>query len=200
MSKDLPEHASVVVIGGGVIGTSIAFHLAESGVTDVVLVEKDELACGSTCKAAGGVRASFSNAANIAIGLRGLEVYSRFAQDYGQEIDFTRDGYLYLLSDQTNVEVFTESVALQNSLGVPSRMVTPEEAKKISPLIILALSDALDLLAAEDPIAASLAKIRIFAGLSVDEAGTALGLPHTSAYRQWTYAQAWLQAKLRDAE
>ena len=81
MSTDLPEHASVVVIGGGVIGASIAFHLAESGVSDIVLVEKGELACGSTCKAAGGVRASFSNAANIAIGLRGLEVYSRFAQD-----------------------------------------------------------------------------------------------------------------------
>lgn len=45
MSKDLPERASVVVIGGGVIGASIAFHLAESGVADVVLVEKDELAC-----------------------------------------------------------------------------------------------------------------------------------------------------------
>jgi sarcosine oxidase subunit beta len=81
------------------------------------------------------VRVSFSNAANIAIGLRGLEVYSHFALDYGQEIDFTRDGYLYLLSDQTNVEVFTESVALQNSLGVPSRMISPEEAKKISSLI-----------------------------------------------------------------
>ena len=74
MSTDLPEHASVVVIGGGVIGASIAFHLAESGVSDIVLVEKGELACGSTCKAAGGVRASFSNAANIAIGLRGIEV------------------------------------------------------------------------------------------------------------------------------
>ena len=135
MSTDLPEHASVVVIGGGVIGASIAFHLAESGVSDIVLVEKGELACGSTCKAAGGVRASFSNAANIAIGLRGLEVYSRFAQDYGQEIDFTRDGYLYLLSDQTNVDVFTESVALQNSHGVPSRMITAEAAKRISPLI-----------------------------------------------------------------
>ena len=135
MTTDLPKHASVVVIGGGVIGASIAFHLAESGVSDVVLVEKGELACGSTCKAAGGVRASFSNAANIAIGLRGLEVYSRFAQDYGQEIDFTRNGYLYLLSDQTNVDVFTESVALQNSHGVPSRMITAEAAKRISPLI-----------------------------------------------------------------
>jgi len=118
-----------------VIGASIAFHLAESGVSDVLLLEKDELASGSTCKAAGGVRASFSNAANIAIGLRGLEVYSRFAQDHDQEIDFSRDGYLYTLSDQTNVDIFTESVALQNSHGVPSRMITPEEAKKISPLI-----------------------------------------------------------------
>lgn len=135
MSKELPEQASVVVIGGGVIGASIAFHLAESGVSDVVLLEKDELACGSTCKAAGGVRASFSNEANIAIGLRGLDVYSRFAQEYHQEIDFSRDGYLYLLSDQANVDIFTESVALQNRHGVASRMVTPEEAQKISPLI-----------------------------------------------------------------
>ena len=57
MSKELPEHASVVVIGGGVIGASIAFHLAESGVSDVLLLEKDELASGSTCKAAGSPRA-----------------------------------------------------------------------------------------------------------------------------------------------
>ena len=66
------------------------------------------------------------------------------------------------------------------------------------PLDILALNEALDLLAAEEPTAACLAKLRVFAGLSVDEAGRALGLPHTSAYREWTYAQAWLRAKLRD--
>lgn len=67
------------------------------------------------------------------------------------------------------------------------------------PLDVLALSEALDMLAVEDATAASLAKLRIFAGLSVDEAGNALGLPHTTAYRQWTYAQAWLRAKLQDA-
>ena len=98
MTKTVPERASVVVIGGGVIGTSIAYHLASSGVSDVVLVERDELACGSTCRAAGGVRASFSNPANIEIGLRGLEVYSTFADKYDQEIDFTPDGYLYTWS------------------------------------------------------------------------------------------------------
>jgi glycine/D-amino acid oxidase-like deaminating enzyme len=135
MTQPVLEHASVVIVGGGVIGTSIAYHLASSGVTDVVLVERDELACGSTCRAAGGVRASFSNPANIEIGLRGLEAYSTFADEYDQEIDFRRDGYLYTLSDQHNLEVFTESVALQNRHGVPSVIIDPEEAQRISPLI-----------------------------------------------------------------
>ena len=135
MSKDLPRCASVVVIGGGVIGASIAFHLAESGVSEVVLVEKDELASGSTCKAAGRCAPPSPTPLTSPSGCGAWEVYSRFAKDYGQEIDFTRNGYLYLLSDQTNVEVFTESVALQNSYGVPSRMITPDEAKKVSPLI-----------------------------------------------------------------
>lgn len=135
MTRTVPERAEVVVVGGGVIGTSIAYHLARSGVRDVVLLERDELGSGSTCKAAGGVRATFSNAANIALGLRGLEAYARFLQETGQEIDFRRDGYLYLLSDPADVDVFVESVALQNSCGVPSRMVGPEEALRRSPLI-----------------------------------------------------------------
>jgi RNA polymerase sigma factor (TIGR02999 family) len=74
-----------------------------------------------------------------------------------------------------------------------------ELAVESKALDIVCLSDALDVLSAEDPSAAELAKLRIFAGLSVDDAGAALGLPHTTAYRQWTYAQAWLRAKLRDA-
>lgn len=125
----------MVVVGGGVIGTSIAYHLAAAGVSDVVLLERDELASGSTCRAAGGVRASFSNPANIALGLRGLEVYARFDELYGQPIDFSRRGYLYLLSDAEAVAVFTESVAVQNAAGVPSRMIDPAQAQRLSPLI-----------------------------------------------------------------
>lgn len=64
--------ARVVVIGGGVMGTSIAYHLARSGVPDVVLVERDELASGSTARAAGGVRAQFSDELNIQLGARSL--------------------------------------------------------------------------------------------------------------------------------
>ncbi|GAB2662130.1 FAD-binding oxidoreductase [Gordonia jinhuaensis] len=135
MADDLPDSASVVVIGGGVIGTSIACHLAASGLDGVVLVDKGDLAGGSTCRAAGGVRASFSQSANIEIGLRGLEVYSRFAALYGQQIDFHRDGYLYLLTDQTQMDSFEAAVALQNSYGMASEMVGPARALELSPLI-----------------------------------------------------------------
>jgi sarcosine oxidase, subunit beta len=135
MTIELPSRARVVIIGGGIIGTSVAFHLAQAGVTDVVLLESDQLGSGSTCKAAGGIRASFSTPENIAMGLRGLEVFSTFAQEFDQEVDFRRWGYLYLLSDLENMEIFTESVAIQNAHGVPSRMIDPDEAKLISPMI-----------------------------------------------------------------
>ncbi len=65
------DRAEVVIIGGGVMGASTAFHLAEAGV-DVMLIERDELASGSTVRAAGGVRANFSDELNIALGLRSL--------------------------------------------------------------------------------------------------------------------------------
>jgi sarcosine oxidase, subunit beta len=132
---DLPTHASVVVIGGGVIGLSAAYHLAASGVRDVVLVEKDELGSGSTCKAAGGVRAQFSDAVNIELGLRSLRTFETFHEEFEQEIDLHQVGYLFLLDNPAHVELFEKSVSLQNELGVPSRMIEVAEAKRLSPLI-----------------------------------------------------------------
>jgi sarcosine oxidase subunit beta len=131
----IPSSAEVVIIGGGVMGTSIAFHLAEAGVRRVVLVERDELGSGSTSKAAGGVRAQFSDAVNIRLGARSLEAFARFGTRPGQEIDLRRVGYLFLLSRPDDVAAFERSVRLQNELGVPSRMIDVAEAKRLSPLI-----------------------------------------------------------------
>ncbi|MGH3587823.1 MAG: NAD(P)/FAD-dependent oxidoreductase [Pseudonocardia sp.] len=131
----LPGRADVVVIGGGAIGTSIAFHLAEAGVTDVVLLERHELGSGSTCKAAGGVRAQFSDRINVELGARSLEAFARFEQRPGQEIDLHRVGYMFLLSCPADVALFERDVALQNELGVRTRMIDVAEAKKLSPLI-----------------------------------------------------------------
>jgi sarcosine oxidase, subunit beta len=130
----LPESASVVIIGGGVIGCSAAFHLAEAGV-DVVLLERAELGSGSTSRAAGGVRAQFSDALNIQIAQRSLKAFNDFATRPGWEIDFKRTGYLFVLSRAADVAEFEASVALQNEHGVPSRMLTAGEARALCPLL-----------------------------------------------------------------
>jgi sarcosine oxidase subunit beta len=130
----LPESASVVIIGGGVMGTSAAFHLAEAGV-DVVLLERAQLGSGSTSRAAGGVRAQFSDALNIQIAQRSLEAFAAFADRPGWEIDLKRCGYLFVLSRPGDVAEFEAGVALQNAYGVPSRMLGPDEARALCPLL-----------------------------------------------------------------
>jgi sarcosine oxidase subunit beta len=129
----LPKHAEVVVVGGGAVGTSIAFHLAEASV-GVTLLERDALSSGSTSRAAGGVRTQFSDPLNIAIGLRGVEAFERFAERPGGEIDFAQVGYLFLLDREEDVAIFEQSVALQNELGVPSRLIDVGEAARLSSL------------------------------------------------------------------
>ena len=131
--SSLPATADVVVVGGGVIGTSIAFHLAEAG-TDVCLLERDQLASGSTSRAAGGFRAQFSDPLNIAIGLRSIEAFTRFAERPGAEIDLHQVGYLFLLDRADDVAAFESSIALQNELGVPSRFVEPGEIRELCPI------------------------------------------------------------------
>ncbi len=128
------ESADVVIIGGGVVGVSAAFHLAEAG-AQVVLFERDQLGSGSTSKAAGGVRAQFSDPLNIRIAQRSLELFKDFPNRPGWEIDLHEVGYLFLLTREAEVEAFTRNVALQNELGVPSRIITPAEAKELCPLL-----------------------------------------------------------------
>jgi len=130
----LPGSASVVIVGGGVIGTSIAFHLAEAGV-DVVLLEREQLGSGSTCRAAGGVRAQFSDALNIEIAQRSLRAFRDFARRPGWEIDFKQVGYLFVLSSEADVAEFERNVRLQNDYGVPSRILSPAQARELCPLL-----------------------------------------------------------------
>lgn len=130
----LPSQVDVVIVGGGVMGTSAAFHLAEAGVS-VLLCEKSELASGSTSKAAGGVRANFSDEFNVALGARSLDLFADFSRRPGYEIDLHRSGYLFALTKQADVELFEKSTKIHHQFNVESRMLTPSEAGKISPLL-----------------------------------------------------------------
>jgi sarcosine oxidase subunit beta len=130
----VPDSADVVIVGGGVVGTSAAFHLAEAG-AKVVLLERDQLGSGSTSKAAGGFRTQFSDPLNIEIARRSAAAFKAFDTRPGWDIGVHAVGYLFLFSTEQHVEDFTASTALQNELGLETRMVTPREAKELSPLL-----------------------------------------------------------------
>jgi len=134
LPSPLPKSASVVIVGGGVIGTSAAFHLAEAG-ADVVLIERAALGSGSTSKAAGGVRTQFSDVLNIEIAKRSLDAFRDFGRRPGWEIDLKQVGYLFVLARPSDVEEFARSVALQNQLGLDSRILTAGETRTLCPLL-----------------------------------------------------------------
>ena len=126
--------ADVVIVGGGCMGASVAFHLARRGITDVVLVERETLlATGSTGRNAGGVRHQFSNEANIRLSIESIALLGRFEDEVGSPIDFHQDGYLFLLSSEESVDTFRRNVSLQRRLGVEVEWLDGDEAARRAP-------------------------------------------------------------------
>ena len=123
----------MVVVGGGIMGASIAFHLAEAGVTDVVVLERSTLGSGSSAKPLGGVRATFSDANNVQLGLRSLRAFETFADRFGIDIGLRQVGYLFLCRSEAELAAVEASVRLQNRLGCNSRMVTPARGLRDQP-------------------------------------------------------------------
>lgn len=126
--------AEVVIIGGGCMGASVAWHLTGRGITDVVLVEREPvLGAGSTGRNAGGVRHQFSHEANVRLSIESIRVLEQFKEIVGAEIDFWQDGYLFLLSGAADVEAFERGVAMQRALGVDVDWLEPDDAARLAP-------------------------------------------------------------------
>lgn len=115
------ERADVVIVGGGIIGASIAYHLAQKGVRDVVVVERDRLGSGSTSRNAGGVRMQFSTEINVRLSLRSLPRLERFAEEMDVDPDFKQVGYLFLVTSDRDAVAFERSLELWKRLGVPAQ-------------------------------------------------------------------------------
>jgi sarcosine oxidase, subunit beta len=124
------ETREIVIVGGGAMGASVAWHLRELGITDVILLERDSLASGSTSRSAGGIRTQFSDELNVRIALRSLAEFERM-----DGIELRQWGYLFLLDRKEDVAQFRTALELQHRLGVPSRALSVDEALAIVPAL-----------------------------------------------------------------
>lgn len=116
------------------MGASIAYHLALRGQKDIVLLEKEEFfGQGATGRCAGGVRYQFATEVNVRLSLQSLPMLERFEAETGQAIDFRPCGYLFILTQQEDVEVFRRNVAMQNRLGVGTVWLEGDEIRRLLP-------------------------------------------------------------------
>ncbi len=127
--------ASVVIIGGGISGCAIAYTLAKKGVKDIVVIERDYLSSGATGRCGAGVRMQWGTEMNCKLAKYSIEFFERANEEleYEYDIEFKQGGYLIVASTEKEVNQFKKNIALQNSLGIPSRLLTPKEAKEIVP-------------------------------------------------------------------
>jgi len=125
--------AEVLVVGAGIVGCSVAYHLAKLGCRDVMVLERDTVGSGSTGVCAGGIRQQFSSEINIRLSVESLNFLKRLEEETGYDPELRQHGYLILATDEGQLEAFRRSVELQRSLGVEVDILPPEEARKLVP-------------------------------------------------------------------
>lgn len=127
--------ASVVIIGGGISGVAIAYNLAKKGVKDVVVVEKGYLASGSTGRCGAGVRMQWGTELNCSYAKYSIDFFEKANEilEYDGDIEFKQGGYLIVASTEKEEVQFKKNLELQHRLGIPSKFLTPKEAKEIIP-------------------------------------------------------------------
>jgi len=137
-SSDLVKSAAkVVIIGGGVAGCSLLYHLSKLGLSDAILVEKNELTSGSTWHAA-GLCTQFNASFNMMKLLQySVELYQTLETETGQAVDFHRCGSLRLASSEDRLDEFRHRKGIADTLGVPFEIVSPERASELFPLLDL---------------------------------------------------------------
>jgi sarcosine oxidase subunit beta len=127
------DHAEVVVVGAGIMGLSVAYHLAELGVTNVSVVDQGYLCGGASGRNGGGVRAQWSSEANVRLMLESIRMCREFATKMKINVWFRQGGYLFVARTPDVQQKLENSVALQNACGLPTRMLTAREARRIVP-------------------------------------------------------------------
>jgi len=128
------NRAEYVIVGGGIMGLSIAYNLARHhGVMDITVVERSYLCSGASGRNGGGVRAQWSSEANVRLMQESIRICRDFAKEMKINVWFRQGGYLFLARSEEKRRQLEASVKLQNDCGLGTRMLTPREAQKIVP-------------------------------------------------------------------
>ncbi len=125
------SQANIVIIGAGIMGLSIAYHLARLGVTDVLVVDRGYLCGGASGRNGGGVRAQWSSEANVRLMQESIRMCRDFASEMKINVWFRQGGYLFLVRTEEKRRALEKSVELQNECGLATRLLTPKEAQRL---------------------------------------------------------------------
>src|ERR1700684_933874 len=127
------DRAEIVIIGAGIMGLAIAYHLARLGLTDIVVVDRGYLGGGASGRNGGGVRAQWSSEANVRLMQESIRMCREFANEMKINVWFRQGGYLFISRTEEVRRPPEKSVAVQNECGLGTRMLSPKEAKKVVP-------------------------------------------------------------------
>lgn len=133
--KELPAHARVVIIGGGIVGCSVAYHLTEIGWRDVVLLERRMLTCGTTWAAAGLVGQLRATPALTRLATYGTDLYARLEQETGQATGYVSNGSIMVAQTRDREQEYERSRAMAKSFGIDMHKISLEEARRLWPLM-----------------------------------------------------------------
>jgi len=129
----LPSSAECVIVGGGVVGCSLAFHLARAGVHPLLL-ERGELGAGSTARGAGGVRQQFATEINVRVGMLSRQLLERFEVEVGATADLRSIGYLFVATEAAQMDQVARNVEMQHAVGLSEvRLLTSEGVAELVP-------------------------------------------------------------------
>ena len=126
----MKSRADCVIIGGGVVGTAVAYYLARAGLTDCVLLEAGYLSSGATGRCGGGIRQQWSTEANTRLAIESVRMFSGLEEELDRDIEFLQGGYLVLAYTDEDVAQFEKNVKMQRALGLDVVSLTPDEIRR----------------------------------------------------------------------